>query len=172
MEPAIDFNSLLPIAAIIIIGIIIFKVAKSLLKGIGFIVVAGLLLYFFQGGTVDGLKKQADKVKAGSVKLYFKNTTIADMKNKFCTPEKAEKFKCRCVITSVHNDLTSRFSASDLAKLDQDDQLRLKEIRQSLRNTRNEIMNCGAQKEGKAFVEKMKWLFESTTENLKEGLEQ
>ncbi|MGB0521766.1 MAG: hypothetical protein ACPGJS_02340 [Flammeovirgaceae bacterium] len=171
MEPTFNISEIIPFILIIIAAIVVYKMAKSLLKAVGFALVIGLGWFFWQGGTVDELQQKADKVKAGGVKLYFKNETISGMKSRFCTPERAEKFKCRCVITSVYNDLTTRFSEAELAKLDQNDELRLQEIRQSLKNQRKNIMDCGTEKEGKAFVDKMKWLFEQTGESIKDGFQ-
>ena len=166
MESAINMNSLIAIGIGVVLAIIIFKVVKSIIKAVGFIILVAVALYFWQGGTVEGLAEKGKNTKEDvidySLGQYFdvKNTAISDLVNTYCADGRENETKCKCVVTPVYNDLTSRLSASELKQLESNKELKIREIRNSITNQAQTIKSCGSQAEGKKFMNSMKWLIQ------------
>jgi len=172
MEPAVNVNSLIAIGVGVILAIIIFKVVKSIIKAVGIVLLVVIALYFWQGGTVEGLKDKAQNTKEDGINLwvnsYFKTKKVAipDLVETFCVADKVDKAKCACVITPVYEDLTSRLSSSELAALEQNHSLKIREIRNSITNRNEFIKKCGVERKGQDFKKGMEWLFQKTGEVL------
>lgn len=147
MEPT---NLLIVGAVILIGGYILLKVASKIIKTVLTLALVGLAIYFWQGGTVDGLKS------AGVKTLFNKKTTISGLLDQHCSAQKAEKVKCLCIAEPVYADLTSRLSGSDISAIDQDSDRVQEEIRTSLKNKQKEIRNCLVKNKGSQYMEALK----------------
>lgn len=148
-----NFNMIIMIAAGVVIGLILFKVAQRILKTVLILAVVGLAYFFWQGGTVDELGQE-------SIDLFFKESSVARMVSVNCPDEKAEKAKCDCVVIPTQEDLQDRFSRSEIRDLDQNwDDLK-REIGKSMKENQNEIRKCLVNNHGKKYVEKFSDLVE------------
>lgn len=143
-------NLLLLGVAVLVGGYLLFKIASKVLKTVLLLAIVGLVIYFWQGGTVDSLKDTSVRT------LFNKRTTISGMMDQFCADEKAEKVKCLCIVQPVHADLTGRLSASQIAAIDQNSDQVQEEIRVSLGNQQKEIRNCLVKNKGSQYMEALK----------------
>ena len=136
-----DFNSIPPVNLIIlalaVIGALylIFKVGSKVIKALGLILILALAIFFWQGGTVDELKLKG-------IGAMFGDTPVAEMEAKYCQNEKEEGNMCQCVVMPVLQDLDARYSRSELADLDKDNDARKEAIKESMKNKQKEILGC------------------------------
>jgi len=152
-----DLSSLtdnpLNIAIVIAVGIallyILFRVAQSFLKLILSVVVIGLAIYFWQGGTVAGLKDKGTQA-------LFKDADLVNMKTVLCEGEKADRAKCTCVVDPVYADIHSRLSRSEIAAINADRERVEEEIQRSLKNQRQEIRRCLVNNQGGKLMDQLK----------------
>ena len=152
-------NLLILIGAGLLIITILWKVARSILK-IGLtIIVLGLAWYFWQGGSIEGLKDEG-------VRQLFKKATIADMKEVYCEGEKAEKAKCLCIVTPVYEDLHQQYSASELREIDQNEDTRMEAIRESLKRNGKDVRQCLAENKGSQYLNLLKHLWGEVKETV------
>ena len=136
--------------AVVVGGYLLFKIASKILKTVLFFVIVGLVIYFWQGGTVSDLKD------TGVRTVFNKKTTLSGMVAQLCEDEKAEKVKCICIVQPVHEDLTRRLSAGQMAAIDRDSDRVQEEIRISLGNQRKAISNCLVKNKGSQYMEALK----------------
>ncbi|MCI4668768.1 MAG: hypothetical protein MRZ79_11580 [Bacteroidia bacterium] len=153
-----NLNLIIMVAAGVIIGIILFRVAQRILKTILIVAVIGLAYFFWQGGTVDELGQKG-------IDLFFKESRIDNMVDVNCPDQKAEKAKCDCVVIPTQKDLRNKFSISELAMLDKDWESLRREIGKSMQENEKEIRQCLLNNHGKKYIENISGIFE----NLKEG---
>lgn len=146
-----NMNHLIVILGVIAGIYVVMKLAGKVLKVVGIALVIGLAFYFWQGGSVDGLKE-------GAVKQVFKDTPISELMQKFCQEDKQDKARCMCIVTPVHNDLHTRLSAAELQEVDADPARRSEEIRTSLKNKKKDIRKCLINNKGKEYIMKL-WGF-------------
>jgi hypothetical protein len=143
--------------ALIAIGWLLVKVASKIIRFVGVVIVIGLVWFFWQGGTVEELKYKG-------VQALFRNTSVLEIEDRFCQTEKADTWKCQCLARPVSQDLQARFSEQELKEIDVNDELRLEEIRNSMRIRNDEIQACLKEKGvsgGKGIVD---WVKEKTSE--------
>ncbi|MEM6262300.1 MAG: hypothetical protein AAGI38_07330 [Bacteroidota bacterium] len=139
-------NIIILVLAVIGAGFLLYKVAGAALRTVGVVIILGLVIYFWQGGTVDGLKGKGTE-------MLFKNTPIAQLEETFCAGEKATNAKCICMVQPVLEDLNARLSVDQIASVDQDADARLLEIRASMKNRQKEIRSCLIQKKGSKYLD-------------------
>ncbi|MEM6628051.1 MAG: hypothetical protein AAF694_00185 [Bacteroidota bacterium] len=142
-------NSIIAIAVVIALVYIFFRVAKSAIKLILTVIVLGLAFYFWQGGTVDGLKDKGTQA-------LFKDADLSNMMQIHCQDEKADKVKCTCVIGPVFQDIHSRLSTSEISQANQDPERIEEEIQTSMRNKRKEIRKCLVNNSGGKVLDQLK----------------
>lgn len=138
-------NIAITVGAIILVIFILFRVAKTLLKVVLVVVVLGLAYYFWQGGTVSGLKD-------AGIDLVFKDANLSDMREKLCEGEKADKAKCSCIVEEVHRDVEVRLSEDEIAQANQDKAKIREEIRKSMKGRKKEILDCLKQNQGEKYM--------------------
>ena len=119
--------------------------------------------YLWKGGSVEGLRNEG-------LHMYFGNSRIEDLEANFCNGDKADNFKCECVIKPVYQDLTTRLTPKQIAEIDQKPDERIDQIRVSLGNKKDEITDCGMAK-NKPMMEKALAIFKAAGVKIKEGLE-
>lgn len=142
-------NSLIAILVAVAIIFILFRVAKSIFKIVLSVVVLGLAFYFWQGGTVDGLKDKGTQA-------IFKDANLSNMMEVHCQGEKADKIKCECVIGPVFQDIHSRLSSSEIERANQDPQQIEAEIQTSMRNEKRDIRKCLVNNSGGKILDQLK----------------
>lgn len=140
----LDTHNLLVLGIAAFLLIVLFKVAKALFKMAAFLVAAGLLFYFWQGGTVENLEEK------GLEKL-ISDSTLKEMKA-MCRDDK-EAHKCICIINPVVEDLEGRLSKKELRKLEKDEELRKQEIKKSFLNQKLKITACLVEHKGEKLKE-------------------
>lgn len=145
MENFNPINGLIVMTAMVAAGIIVFRVAGRFLKIFGIALVVGLAYYFWQGGTVSGLKDE-------SIFAIFHKAPLDALEDELCKAAKADRVKCDCIVEPVAEDLNNRLSAEDLRKADED--TRVRELRTSMRNRRREIRQCLINNKGGDLLEK------------------
>lgn len=124
---------LLGIAAIIAIFIIV-RVVRFLFKVAMIVAVIAFIYFMFFGGGSKSLEGQLEKA--------LKNTTIAQLENKYCAAEKHESVECQCLVQQVRTDLEARLSAIEISNLEQDKKANVSEMLKSFKNKRPEIRKC------------------------------
>lgn len=136
MELSNETINLLLVGVAIVIGLyLLFKVASSFLKFAGIILLAGLVYYFWQGGTIDSLKDD-------SVGLIFKKSSLSEMEATNCPPAKQDKLKCDCVVPTVYQNLSTRLSDSEQQAVENDWRKLKEEIVVSLQAEKQPIRQC------------------------------
>ena len=150
-------NSLIAVLVALALIFILFRVAKSIFKIVLSVVVLGLAFYFWQGGTVDGLKDKGTQA-------IFKDADLSNMMQVHCQEEKADKIKCECVIGPVFQDIHSRLSSSEIAQANQDPQRIEEEIQRSMKNEKKEIRRCLVNNSGGKVLDQLKGVLGSLNE--------
>ena len=152
-----ETSNLVLIIIAVIVGVFIFsKVAKFLFKLLGIAIIAILVYLFWTGGDVKGL------VQPG-IKSILKNKSITELHAKFCSPARASKAACACIIQPVYTDLNSRFSKKDLETLSSDKDWISREVMVSYESKKEFMNEClKSKKEDKLKVlEGMKDIYEN-----------
>ena len=157
---AIDQNTLIIGIAAVVILYILLKIASKVIRLIGVIAVVALGYFFWNGGTVDDLKEEV-------VQALFKEQDINQLLSTYCEGSKADGFKCECIVKPVYEDLTSRLSAEEIAALANDEQARIAQIRQSMRNQGSTIRSCIVKEKGGEYWDKVKGVIEVAGDQLK-----
>lgn len=123
---------LIAVGGLILIWIL-FKVAKTLVR-VAILALLGLALYFiWTGKTPDALLKTG-------LKTAVKRTSISNLHDKFCTPEKKDRAMCSCIVDPIYNDVLKRYSKRDLK--DMDKELLASETLDSYENQKTIIQDC------------------------------
>ena len=149
---------LLGIAAIIALFILV-RIAKTIFKVIIVVAILAALFFLLKGGSLDSLM-------GPSVNNIFQNTTITQLMDQHCSPEKRNDLKCKCIVTPVYNDLTIRFDSKELAELEENKKRMAEEMLRSLQNKRAYVQECmGDKKEsGLKWLKKVKDILEIVSE--------
>ena len=142
-------NSIIAVVVVIALVYIFFRVAKSAIKLILSVAVLGLAFYFWQGGTVAGLKDKGTQA-------IFKDADLSNMMQVHCQDEKADKAKCTCVIGPVFQDVHARLSSSEIAQANQDPERIEAELQTSMRNKRKDIRKCLVNNSGGKVLDQLK----------------
>ena len=142
-------NMAIAIGAVILVVYILMKVARTVLKFVLTIAIIALAWYFWQGGTVDGLKLKG-------VEQVFKDTSLSNMEEDLCQGEKADKLKCQCIVMPVKEDLESRFSQEEMQRMDTDEEIVKEEIARSIKNQQKEIRSCLVKEGGGKYMNLLK----------------
>lgn len=135
---------------------ILFKVAQKVVKTVLTLAILALAFYFWQGGTVEGLKGKG-------IQTLIRQSSLTNLEANNCEGEKADKTRCLCIIQPLKEDLEARLSYSEMQEIDKDKERVKVEIAKSLGNKQKEIRNCIISKKGpeywngiKGFWEKLK----------------
>lgn len=172
MESAINTQSLLAIGIGIVLAVLIFKVIKSVLRAVGLVILVAIALYFWQGGTMQGLTEKSKGIKETAVNttltayLKVNKVPISELKNTFCADNAEDLAKCSCVVEPIYQDLIGRLSQDELAQLEQNKELKLREIRNSINNQMASIRNCSTSKGGDQFKSTVQWLMKVVENNM------
>ncbi len=132
-------NGLIAIVVAIVILWLVFKVARRLFKTVLSIVVIafiGLLVYSMLTG-----KKMDDVVNSG-FENYLTKHPISTLMTDKCQGEKAEKFMCQCIYGPIHQDMTYKYSTTQLNSLESDKSKKKEAVMTSFRNQKANIKAC------------------------------
>jgi len=147
MENMNPINGLIVVTVLVAGGYMLFKVASRVLKVVGIALTCGLAWYFWQGGTVSGLKDE-------SIKTVFKQAPLTALEDNLCLGQKADRIKCECIVQPVAQDLTARLTRKELSAVSASPEERVTELRKSMRNRRREIRQCLVNNKGGEFLQK------------------
>ena len=142
-------NTLIAVLVAVAIIFILFRVAKSVFKIVGTLLVLALAFYFWQGGTVAGLKDKGTQA-------IFKDANLSNMMQMHCQGDKADKAKCTCVIGPVFQDIHSRLSSTEISMANQDSERIESEIQTSMKNKKKEIRKCLVNNSGGQVLDQLK----------------
>ncbi len=127
--------------------IIIFRVLKTLVKWVFIAAILFGLYWLYTSGSLDGLvEPQMEKL--------FSNTTISQLMDQHCTPDKADKAKCKCLITPVYIDLNQRFTKTQIRELEANKKQMVDEMMTSFSNVKSDVKDCLGDKKD----DKLKWV--------------
>lgn len=146
-------NALIMILALIGGGWLLFKVASKLIRTVGVILIALLVWYFWQGGTVKGLQ---DK----SIEALFGDTPIGGLHEKYCKTGKEDRVRCACVVKPVYDDLLQQHGAEKVLALDRDPDARREALQASTRRVSAQIRNCIVNQKGAQGAEELRKLLD------------
>jgi len=153
-----NMNIILLIAAGLVIGFIFLRVAQTLLKTILIVAVVGLVVYLWQGGSIDELGQK-------SIGLFFKKSSYHAMLEVNCPDKKAERSRCDCLVEPVYQDLGKQYSEAQLDELDDNWEDLRREIGKSLKANQKEVRKC-LKEHGFKHVDKLDGFFNNLkTEN-------
>ncbi|GAB4420705.1 MAG: hypothetical protein OHK0039_34600 [Bacteroidia bacterium] len=154
------FNTVLLVGGAVVAVSVLLKVANRILKFVLTLAVIALVIYFWRGGTTAKLTDKA-------LDALIAPRSVAGLLTDNCGGDRDTTARCICLIRPVYEDLTSRYDAAEIARIDSDAAQVRQALRESLRRQRGQIQQCLARTQGPRYQEQ----FRQAWEQVRQGLE-
>ncbi|MDW8287298.1 MAG: hypothetical protein RMJ89_04435 [Flammeovirgaceae bacterium] len=142
-----DAQTILIVLGVIFVIFLAIRIFKAFMRIIVLILVVIGVFYFLRGGNFSTLKETAKNIatialaaKEAGLEEFFEKLPLD--KNAHPCQDVRSETKCECIYQPLHRDITNRLSSKELKKLSQDNDLKMIEIKNSLRNVQAEIRQC------------------------------
>ena len=155
-------NTLILILAGLAVVFILFKIAQKIIKFVLIAAIVGLVIYFWQGGSVASLK-------GAGVRSLFGDSNIQTMMDDHCSGEKAERVKCSCIVEPVYQDLTQRLTPTEITEANTNAQRMEKELEKSISSLQKEISLCLTKEKGTDYLNKLNGFWNKVKEAAQES---
>ncbi|MEH0156754.1 hypothetical protein V6R21_21670 [Limibacter armeniacum] len=137
-------EQILLIVGVIILGWIVIKAAKMILKVGAILLLVAAFFFWYKMIPDSGLD------------VFFKKAEkLSDLQRLCAESEGLKEVKCDCIVEPIYNDMSQRLTGERLTEVEANPELFKKELRKSLQNSRHEIKDCIAKEKGPEMADKI-----------------